>query len=129
MLKKYSEILNLKLKKSLKYVLIPVFVFLSISLIRNVIKISDAGKRINEEEKKVEKLKEENEELEKKLNEVINDDYIEKELRDKLGLAKEGETVVVLPPEDVVKSLAPQEVREEETLPEPNWKKWLNLFN
>src|SRR3990170_4508136 len=66
--------------------------------------------------------------LEKKLEEVKSDDYIEKQIRDKLGLAKEGEIVVVLPPPEVVRKLAPKIEEQEDTLPDPNWKKWFHLF-
>ena len=128
MLEKLVESAKVKFKSSLKYVFIFLFIFLSLSLIRNIIKISQAGKRIEEESRKVSKLEEENTELKKKIGEVSSEDYIEKELRDKLGLTKEGETIMVLPDESVIKSLAPKPEKEEETLPDPNWKRWLKLF-
>jgi len=128
MLEKLVESAKVKFKSSLKYVFIFLFIFLSLSLIRNIIKISQAGKRIEEENRKVSKLEEENTELKKEIGEVSSEDYIEKELRDKLGLTKEGETIMVLPDESVIKSLAPKPEKEEETLPDPNWKRWLKLF-
>ena len=128
MLEKLVESAKVKFKSSLKYVFIFLFIFLSLSLIRNIIKISQAGKRIEEESRKVSKLEEENTELKKEIGEVSSEDYIEKELRDKLGLTKEGETIMVLPDESVIKSLAPKPEKEEETLPDPNWKRWLKLF-
>jgi hypothetical protein len=41
---------------------------------------------------------------------------------------KEGEVIVVLPDEDILRKLAPLLPTEENTLPEPNWKKWEKLF-
>jgi len=128
MFEKTIETARYKFRNNLKYIILILFFLLSLSLIRNIIKISQGGKRIDEEANKLEKLKEENVKLKEKIDEVGSSEYIEKELRDKLGFAKVGETIVVLPPEDVVKSLAPKEIKEEEFLPEPNWKRWLNLF-
>ena len=128
MLDKVIQSAKLKLGKSLRYIFVGLFLVLSISLIRNIIKISQAGKVVGEASLKVEKLKEENLKLQERLNEVQSEAYVEKELRDKLGLAKEGETILVLPEEDIVRSLAPKLTEEEETLPDPNWKKWLKLF-
>ena len=128
MLDKVIQSAKLKLGKSLRYIFVALFLVLSISLIRNIIKISQAGKVVDEASLRVEMLKEENLKLQERLNEVQGEAYVEKELRDKLGLAKEGETILVLPEEDIVRSLAPKPAEEEETLPDPNWKKWLKLF-
>ncbi|OGM15733.1 hypothetical protein A2V56_02235 [Candidatus Woesebacteria bacterium RBG_19FT_COMBO_42_9] len=119
---------KLKLGKSLKYVFIILVVILTISLIRNIIKISQAGKRIDEARVKVRELKEENLKLENRLDEVQSEAYIEKELRDKLGLAKEGETILVLPDEQTLRALAPRSQEEQEVLPDASWKKWMKLF-
>ena len=103
------------------------FLFL-LSLIRNISKIAGAEKRINKAQERVEKLRKENEETERRLAEVRGEEYIEKQLRDKLGLAKEGEIVVVLPDEETLRKIAPSIAEEEDILPDPTWKKWLKLF-
>lgn len=103
------------------------FLFL-LSLIRNISKIADAEKRISKAQQRVEKLRKENEETERRLAEVKGEEYIEKQLRDKLGLAKEGEIVVVLPDEETLRKIAPGIAEEEDVLPDPTWKKWLKLF-
>lgn len=99
-----------------------------LSLARNVSKIARAGKRIDKAESRVEKLRKENEEMQRRLAEVRGEEYIEKQLRDKLGLAKEGEIVVVLPDEETLRKIAPSVPEEEDVLPDPTWKKWLHLF-
>lgn len=101
---------------------------LLVSLVRNILRINRVNQSIKEEEEKVEKIRQENEELEAKLQILRSDEYKEKQLRDKLGLAKEGELIVVLPDDDVLRNLAPKHVEEEESLPDPNWKKWAHLF-
>ena len=99
-----------------------------ISLTRNIFKIRTFRGRLTETEERIEKLKSENEVLGEKLDTFQSDEYIEKQLRDKLGLAKEEETVIVLPDEETIRKFAPKTEEEEEILPNPNWKKWFKLF-
>ena len=111
-----------------KYFLILLLIIFSTSLAINIGKIKKFNKTISEKEEKIAKIKKENEEIKKKLEEAKSQEYIEKQLRDSLGLAKEGEIVVVLPDEDTLRNLAPKLEKEESTLPDPNWKRWLKLF-
>lgn len=117
-----------KLSGYSKYLILAVVVLLFISLIRNITKSIQVGNRIKTEKAKLEELKKENSELEKKLAETQSAEYLEKQLRNKLGLAKEGEIVLVLPDEETLKKMAPADVEPEEVLPDPTWKKWLKLF-
>ena len=122
-----SKIIN-KLKVYLNY-LILLFVFsLFLSLYRNISKIKAADLRIEQARGRVDKLKKENERLEAELNKVQSVQFVEKQIRDKLGLAKEGEIIVILPEDEILRKLAPKTVEEESVLPDPNWRIWLNLF-
>ncbi len=85
-------------------------------------------KKIADKEKEVQKKRDEQAELQKKLEYSESHEFVEKQLRDKLGLAKSGEIVVVLPPPEVLRRIAPKRVEEEVVIPVPNWKKWINLF-
>jgi len=76
----------------------------------------------------VEKLKVKNSELQKKIEELGSEVYIESQIRNNLGLVKEGEIVVVLPDPELLRKLAPVYEKEEKESPVVNWKKWLNLF-
>lgn len=125
---KVIERLKDKLKTYSNYLLIFIFLLMSVSLIRNILRVVESNKRIEKVQDRVEKLKKENEELEEKLAVTKSEGFIEKQLRDKLGLAKEGEIIIVLPDEEILGTLAPNLEEEEETLPDPNWKKWLKLF-
>lgn len=122
-----ESILN-RLKGISNLFLIILTLILIVGLAQNVVRMKKASQRVLEAEMRVEKVRRENEELRAKLNEVQGEEYIEKQLRDKLGLAKEGEIVIVLPDEETLRKFAPREVEEEETLPDPNWKRWLKLF-
>jgi cell division protein FtsB len=128
MFEKFTEKLKEKLRVYSNYLLIFIFLLMFISLIRNILRVVESNKRIEKAQDQVEKLKKENEELEEKLAVTKSEGFIEKQLRDKLGLAKEGEIVIVLPDEKILETLAPSLEEEEETLPDPNWKKWLKLF-
>ena len=122
------EKIKRKLKTYSNYVLIAVFSLMLISLTRNILKIRTFRGRLTQTEERIEKLKSENEVLGEKLDTFQSDEYIEKQLRDKLGLAKEEEVIIVLPDEETIRKFAPKTEEEEEILPNPNWKKWFKLF-
>ncbi len=84
--------------------------------------------QIAAEKEKITKIEADNARLEEELIQTQSPDFIEKEVRNKLGLAKEGEAVVVLPDAETLRKLAPQIPVETDSLPDPNWKKWLKLF-
>ena len=117
-----------KLQKYVNYILILLSILLAISLVRNMFRKKQVDETITEEEVMVEDLRRENEELKKELQILGSDEYKERQLRDKLGLAKEGELIVILPDEEILRKLAPKSFEEEETLPDPNWKNWMHLF-
>jgi len=118
-----------KLKNYQKYLLFFLCIVFALSLARNIAKIKNAQVRVERIKERVEKLQKEKEELQLKVEEAKKQEYIEKQLRDKLGLSKEGETIVVLPDADTLRKLVPPIPEEEETLPDPNWKKWLKVFD
>ena len=122
-----SKITN-KLKVYLNYAVLLIVISLFFSLLRNISRIKKTNLRVKEAEERVEKLREENRDLEVKLEEVQSVQFTEKQVRDKLGLAKEGEVVVVLPDDEILRKLAPKHEEEEAELPDPNWRVWLDLF-
>ncbi len=117
-----------KFTKIANWIFLIAAVILSISLIQNINHVAHSGDKITEAQNRIKELEKEQKELQINLQIVKSDDFIEKQLRDKLGLAKKGELVVVLPDPQIVKKFAPHEEEEEITLPDPNWRKWLKLF-
>jgi len=117
-----------KIRNYLGYLIIFLFLLMAISLIRNILRISQAKGRVETAEERVSQLKEENERLQKELKNIESEAYVEFQAREKLGLAGEGEIIVVLPDEEVLRKIAPKIYKEEETLPDPTWKKWIHLF-
>lgn len=103
-------------------------IVLSGSFIKSLKRSHEAKLLIEKTENKLAKAKKENEELQQTLEFIQSEQFIEEQLRNKLGLAKEGEIVLVLPDSDTLKKLAPIIPEEQDQKPLPNWKKWMNLF-
>ena len=106
----------INLGKYSKYLGLLLLIGLSTSLVRSYQKAAKTKALVEREKKKIEELKSQNEK------------FIEKQLRDRLGLAKAGEIILVLPDAETLKKLAPKVGEEVETLPDPPWKKWVDLF-
>lgn len=116
------------IRKIFKYSSWILIVILLASTVKNISKAVGVRKQVQNERERVQKMEDDNTKLQTQIAQVQGQDYIDKQIRDKLGLTKEGETVVILPDENVVISLAPPATTDVETLPDPNWKKWKNLF-
>ncbi len=104
------------------------FIFLTMSLVGRISKLKKANLSINKTKEKITKLEKEKNKLEKDLEIVKSEEYIEKQLRDNLGMAKDGDIVIILPDKEEVRKFAPRMDEEEELLPDPSWKKWMRLF-
>lgn len=116
------------LKSNIKYLfLILLIVFMS-SIYKNFSTINRAKNEVEKKKIELEKIKAENEKLKNEKDSIGTDIYKEIQLRDKLGYAKEGEIVVILPSEEILRKIAPKFSTEEIEVPDPNWKKWLKLF-
>jgi cell division protein FtsB len=83
------------------------------------------AKSVVEAQKQLEDLKRENEALKKDLRYKSSDKFAEEEIRNKLGMAKPGETVVILPKGDSNLQLT---ANNQPPVDIPNWQKWWNLF-
>lgn len=115
------------MKKKLIPSLIIIFsLYLIVSLSREIVDLIKKEKIIEEEQVKLEKLEVETQVLREQLDYVQSEEFVEKEAREKLGLTKEGETIVILPEDfEEIVELSQKGIEPEEL---PNWKKWLSLF-
>ncbi|MBI3290463.1 septum formation initiator family protein [Candidatus Microgenomates bacterium] len=112
----------------IKLIVIIGALILSFVLIKNIAGIMSVKDRVSDARQEVERLQNEQNEIKKKLEVASSAVFIEEVARDKLGLAKEGETVVVLPNDDFLKSLSPSlEVGEHESK-KATWEKWWERF-
>lgn len=97
-------------------------IFLIINGIRRLITFKGTSEKVGEAEEKLENLKSENERLKQEFAYKKSDQFKEKEIRDKLGLVKEGETLVIVPKDDE------RLTTNDESENKPNWEKWKELF-
>lgn len=84
-------------KRILQIVIILILLLFLIGTIRQVIKLNSAKSKIGKAEQKLENLKSENEKLRQEHDFRQTQGFIEEAARNQLGLAKEGETIVILP--------------------------------
>lgn len=78
---------------------------------------------VEEAKQKLERLREEHEALKQELEYKKGERFTEEEIRNKLGLVKEGETVVIVPKED-----AEGQATNDKSNDKANWEKWKELF-
>lgn len=83
------------------------------------------SQNVQDEETRLQKLKLENEALKQELEYKKSQKFVEGQIRDKLGLAKEGEEVFSLPNQvNTDNNLGAVNKKQV-----PNWKKWRNLIS
>lgn len=117
-----------KAKKLIGYATWVLVLFLVVSTVRNIARVKAINSLVASEKDKLEQMKQDNAKLQTQIALTQGDAFIEKQIRDKLGLAKAGEAVVILPDTAILRALSPQLPVEENSLPDPNWRKWLKLF-
>lgn len=124
----YKSEIKTKLKDYFEYLVIGLSLIFLLSLFNNIVRLRKSDDQIDAAKQKVVELKSENSDLKSRAEAVEAERFIEQQIRDNLGLAKEGEIVVVLPDDETLKKLAPSKLEKEVTLPDPNWRKWAKLF-
>lgn len=88
----------------------------------NIWHLYRSGEQVRLAEIAVQEAEEENQRLKERLIEIDNPEFIEKEAREKLGYAREGETILVLPqPDNQSPFVATVDQR-------PSWMKWWDLY-
>ena len=128
MFKKLIQGTKMRLSSLKIWAIILLIVLFLVSFVRTAYKIFEAKKAINLSKDKITSLKLESENLQKELQKTQSEAFIESQLRDKLGMAKEGEIIVVLPDSETLRKLVREGEKEEVMLSDPNWKKWFKLF-
>ena len=96
------------------------------NLINQIINTTKSGDRLSQAADTVYQLELKNKELKKKLTQIQSPDFIEQQARDKLGLSKKGETVVIIPEDKLKQALGVTQSAQKVRL--PNWLGWLRVF-
>ncbi len=81
-----------------------------------------SGEQVHLAQTQLQKEQTKNQELKKRLAEIDNPQFIEKEAREKLGYAKEGETILILPDQNIIDN------GQLTVDSRPNWRKWWDLY-
>jgi len=100
-------------------------VALIVNLAKDTLKLFKSAEKLKSAQQQVEELEKEALSLMEKKEYYQSDEFVEEEARNKLNMVKEGEIVVILPP-NVKETLGKTELKQEEIL--PYWRQWLNLF-
>lgn len=88
---------------------------------RRILTFKTTSEKVKEAEVRLEEIKLENEKLKQDLAYKESSQFAEAEIRNKLGLVKEGEAVVVVPRDEVADDV-------QLTTDKPNWVKWKERF-
>ena len=86
----------------------------------------EAGKRLDKEADSLSGLQNENKKLRDRLSWVSTYDYVQSVARNKLNLAKDNETMVIIPDEAIQRVLGAGKKPTEEVF--SNWQGWLRLI-
>ncbi len=113
------------IKKVILASIILVVLLFTYNLLKQISDALKSGDRLSSAAEIVYKLEAKNRELKKKLTEINSAEFIEKQARNKLGLSKNGETIVIIP-EEKLKSILGASHSAEIRL--PNWLGWWRVF-
>lgn len=114
------------LKKISLGLIILVSLILGYNLITQAVETAKSGERLSQAAEIVYKLEIKNRQLKQDLSQMQSAEFIEKEVRNKLGFAKKGETIVVIPEEKlkmVLGASSSAQIRLQ------NWLGWWRLFS
>ncbi len=111
------------------FVIVIISASIMVNLTRSILTIAGRGSRLDERRAAYEEVAAQHAQLERKLIEVQNPQYIEKVAREKLGLTQPGEQIVLLP-QWVNEGLGSSSATTANSLDadEPPWRQWATLF-
>ncbi|MDD5147409.1 MAG: septum formation initiator family protein [Candidatus Daviesbacteria bacterium] len=113
------------IRKITSGLIILVILFIVYNLVNQIIEATRSGERLSEAADVVYKLEAKNKQLKSELAQIQSQEFIEEEIRDKLGFSRKGETVVVIPEEKLKAVLGASQAA---SVRLPNWLGWLKVF-
>ncbi len=100
-------------------------VIIAYNLITQIMGTVKSGERLSQAADELYKLEVKNKDLKNRLSQISSSQFIEEEIRNKLGLVKKGETLVIIP-EVKLKSVLGASLSAQIRLPNPLG--WLKVF-
>jgi len=112
-------------RKTIQWLIIVIGVSLMVNLSRDILRLVKVGEQVQQAERVLERRQRENEQLVVQKEDYTSDEFVEEMARNKLNMAKEEETVVILP-ENMAELLG----RKKRQLAKnsPSWQQWWELF-
>lgn len=105
--------------------LILVSLMMAYNLVNQIMAATKSGERLFQSADILFRLEAKNRQLKDKLSKLQSAEFLEEQARNKLGFAKKGETVVVIPPEKLKSVLGASQSAQ---IRLPNWLGWLKVF-
>lgn len=118
-----SPIVRLIRSRLVRVVVLVICITIGVGIVRSVYTLSQKKGIMVERKAVLADLMAKNRQLQQELKEATGPAFIERAARDKLGLVREGETVVIM---DKSKILDPN--NQKNPLELPSWKQWWSLF-
>ncbi len=107
-------------------IIVIIILVIAYNLIGQITSSLKAGDHLAASTDTLHQLQVQNQKLKQRLQEVESPQFVEEQARDKLGLARPGETVVVIPNEKIAQVLGASQSAVSVRV--PNWLGWLRLF-
>lgn len=110
-------------KKILRLLVIVFCLYLIVTTVKSIFDLWNAGDKLTIRQDEIKALQRQREDLLRKKASIDNPQYWEKVARDKLGLTKPGDEVIIIPQEllaDNSKVVTKPAI--------PNWQKWARLL-
>jgi len=99
-----------------------------ISLSRSVVDLWERRKIVKEEKERLVQVEKKHEDLTEKLNMVQTSAFVEKEARERLGMAKAGDTVIIMDTNSTFPKEREGILSTDPSGQIPNWKRWWQIF-
>lgn len=113
------------IKKIALILIILVILIVIYNLLTQIMEATKSGERLSQAAEVVYKLETKNKALKQQLAQVQSPQSLEEIARNKLGLSKKGETVVVIPDNKLKEVLGASQSAQ---IKLPNWLGWLRVF-
>lgn len=118
--------INIMIRKAVIGTIIIAVLIFTYNLLGQISNSLRSQDRLSEQANAVLQLEAENRELKERLINIQSPEFIEQQARNKLGLAKPGEILVIIPDEKLKSVLSASESAKAVRL--PNWQGWLKVF-
>ena len=113
-----------------KWLFLLILLVFGVSLVSVVVRVYRINRELAQKTQVLEEKKREEARVVSLSEYLKSDEFIEGEIRDKLGYTREGEVLLILPPNEVLLKLVNLnwEIEGDIQKPVPNWKKWYETF-